>query len=242
MNCMFHMEDAAYGPVGPLVEAGRAVRPVPATLTGRLVQLVPLNPAVHEDQLHEFLQGPEAESMWCYVSDGPYPNRAEFRQMLERKAASADRVYFTIVDRASHRAVGLAAYLRIVPEHRVVEVGSIQYSPRLQHSAGATEAMYLMARHAFEDLGYRRYEWKCNALHTRSRKAALRLGFQFEGIFHQHMIIKGRSRDTAWFAMLDRDWPARKAAFEKWLDPGNFDSEGRQKTRLSVINGVLAEA
>lgn len=239
MNWVNDMENAAYGPVGPVVEGGSAVRPVRTTLTGRLVQLVPLDPTAHENQLYEFLQGPEAESMWCYVPDGPYPDRADFRQMLERKAASEERVYFTILNQASRKAVGLAAYLRIVPVHRVMEVGSIQYSPRLQHSAGATEAMYLMARHAFEDLGYRRYEWKCNALHTRSRKAALRLGFQFEGIFHQHMIVKGRNRDTAWFAMLDRDWPARKAAFEKWLDPENFDSEGRQKTRLSVINEAV---
>lgn len=229
-----------YGSLGPEVAGGAAVRPKPAVLAGRLVTLMPLDPMAHGGELREFLQGPEAESMWRYMSDGPYPEPAAFRAMLERKAASAERVYFTIVENAGKRAAGLAAYLRIVPEHRVMEVGSIQYSPRLQHSAAATEAMYLMARHAFEDLGYRRYEWKCNALHERSRKAALRLGFQFEGVFREHMIIKGRSRDTAWFAMLDRDWPARKTAFERWLDPANFDSNGRQRSRLSVLNGVPA--
>jgi RimJ/RimL family protein N-acetyltransferase len=126
--------------------------------------------------------------------------------------------------------------LRITPAHRVIEVGSILYTPGLQRTAGATEAMYLMARHAFEDLGNRRYEWKCDALNAPSRRAALRLGFQFEGIFRQHMIIKGRNRDTAWFAMLDRDWPRRRANFERWLDPSNFDAHGNQKESLSRLN------
>ena len=123
--------------------------------------------------------------------------------------------------------------MRIEPAHRVIEVGSILYTPALQQTTGATEAMYLMARHVFEDLGYRRYEWKCNALNQSSRRAALRLGFTFEGIFRQHMIVKGRSRDTAWFSMLDSEWPARKAAFERWLSPANFDREGRQREPLS---------
>jgi RimJ/RimL family protein N-acetyltransferase len=124
--------------------------------------------------------------------------------------------------------------MRIEPVHKVIEVGSILYTRLLQRTAAATEAMYLMARHIFEDLGYRRYEWKCNALNEPSRSAALRLGFSFEGIFRQHMIVKGLNRDTAWFAMLDSEWPARKRAFEEWLDPSNFDEEGRQKTRLNA--------
>jgi hypothetical protein len=126
--------------------------------------------------------------------------------------------------------------MRIEPEHRVIEVGSILYTPRLQRTIGATEAMYLMARHVFEDLGYRRYEWKCNALNSPSRSAALRLGFTFEGIFRQHMIVKGRNRDTAWFSMLDSEWPRRKIAFERWLDPSNFDASGRQKISLSAMH------
>jgi RimJ/RimL family protein N-acetyltransferase len=124
----------------------------------------------------------------------------------------------------------------MAPKDRCIEVGAILFSPALQRTRGATEAMYLMARHVFEDLGYRRYEWKCNALNQPSRRAALRLGFTFEGIFRQHMIIKGRNRDTAWFSMLDREWPARKAAFERWLDPTNFDPQGRQKSALSLLN------
>jgi RimJ/RimL family protein N-acetyltransferase len=126
--------------------------------------------------------------------------------------------------------------MRIEPRHRVIEVGSIVFAPALQQTRGATEAMYLLARHVFEDLRYRRYEWKCDALHERSRRAALRLGFAFEGIFRQHMIIKGHNRDTAWYAMLDRDWPYRKLEFERWLAPANFDSSGRQLTPLSMVS------
>jgi RimJ/RimL family protein N-acetyltransferase len=126
--------------------------------------------------------------------------------------------------------------MRIEPAHRVIEVGSILFTSRLQRTVGATEAMYLMARHVFEDLGYRRYEWKCNALNAPSRRAALRLGFTFEGIFRQHMLVKGRNRDTAWFSMIDSEWPQRKASFERWLDPSNFDAQGRQKVSLSAIN------
>ena len=128
--------------------------------------------------------------------------------------------------------------MRIEPAHRVIEVGSILYTRQLQRTPLATEAMYVMARHVFEDLGYRRYEWKCNALNAPSRRAALRFGFTFEGIFRQHMIVKGRNRDTAWFSMLDSEWPARKASFERWLDPSNFGPDGRQKVALSVLNNA----
>jgi RimJ/RimL family protein N-acetyltransferase len=129
----------------------------------------------------------------------------------------------------------MAALMRIEPEHPVIEVGSILYTPALQRTRGATETMYLLARHVFEELGYRRYEWKCNALNEASRRAALRLGLTFEGIFRQHMIVKGRRRDTAWFSMLDCEWPVRKAGFERWLDPSNFDANGQQKSSLSVL-------
>ncbi len=157
---------------------------------------------------------------------------------LQKAAVSEDPMFFAILDRASGAAVGYAAYMRIEPVHRVIEVGSILYTPQLQRTPLATEAMYLMARHVFEDLGYRRYEWKCNALNAPSRRAALRFGFTFEGIFRQHMIVKGRNRDTAWFSMLDSEWPARKANFERWLDPSNFGPDGRQKVSLSMLNGA----
>jgi RimJ/RimL family protein N-acetyltransferase len=172
------------------------------------------------------------------MADGPFADFAAFELQLRRKAASEDPLFFAIVDKADGSAKGYASYLRIEPAHRCIEVGNILYSPALQHTPGGTEAMYLMARHVFEELGYRRYEWKCNALNERSRRAALRFGFQFEGIFRQHMIVKGRNRDTAWFSMLDCEWPERKRGFEQWLSPTNFDEAGRQKISLSSLNNV----
>ena len=174
--------------------------------------------------------------MWQYLFEGPFADRAAFDLHLRRIAASEDPLFLAILDNATGSAVGYASYMRIEPVHRVIEVGSILYTPRLQQTTLATEAMYLMARHVFEDLGYRRYEWKCNALNAPSRRAALRFGFTFEGVFRQHMIVKGRNRDTAWFSMLNSEWPARKANFERWLDPSNFGADGRQKVALSALN------
>jgi RimJ/RimL family protein N-acetyltransferase len=228
-------EESASIQVSGLVDARPAKLPRPITLEGRIVTLRPIQVDTDAVDLYQASHGPEAEQLWRYLSEGPFPDRASFDANLSQKAVSADRLFFTIVDKASGRAAGLACYLRMDPANRVIEVGHILYTPALQRTAGATEAMYLMARHAFEDLGYRRYEWKCNALNAPSRRAALRLGFTFEGIFRQHMIVKGRNRDTAWFAMLDSEWPARKAAFESWLDPSNFDPSGQQKKSLQTI-------
>jgi RimJ/RimL family protein N-acetyltransferase len=179
------------------------------------------------------------------MPDGPFATRGELDEVLAAKAISKDPLFFAILDNTSLDNTGLdnttgeaqghASFMRIEPKHRVIEVGGIMFGPSLQRTRGATEAMYLMAKLAFEELGYRRYEWKCNALNEPSRQAALRLGFTFEGIFRQHMIIKGVNRDTAWFSMLDSEWPARKAAFERWLDPANFDSAGRQITSLRAL-------
>jgi RimJ/RimL family protein N-acetyltransferase len=235
------IEDAKSGaatPIGPRVDASPAKRPERTTLPGRLVTLTPLDPVIHGDALYEGTRGGGADSLWLYLFEGPFPDREAFDMHLQRMAASEDPLFFTILDRASGTAAGYAAYMRIEPAHRVIEVGSILYTPRLQQTVQATEAMYLMARHVFEDLGYRRYEWKCNALNAPSRRAALRFGFTFEGIFRQHMIVKGRNRDTAWFSMLDSEWPVRKANFERWLDPSNFDPDGRQKIALSAVNGT----
>ncbi len=201
-------------------------------LEGRTVSVTSLDPAKHASDLYEATHGTEREGIWRYMSDGPFDNADTFRESLEKKAASEDPLYFAIVDRASGKAVGHAAYLRIDTVNGVIEVGGIVYAPSFQRTTGATEAMYLMARHAFEELAYRRYEWKCNALNKASRGAALRLGFTFEGIFRQHMRVKGQNRDTAWFAMLDGEWPDRKVDFERWLDPNNFDEDGRQKSPL----------
>jgi RimJ/RimL family protein N-acetyltransferase len=222
--------------VGERVDAAPARRLHRMKLEGRVVSVVPLDPLVHGEKLFEGTHGPENDDLWRYLFEGPFATRAAFDSHLEQKAQSDDPLFFAILDKSSRDAVGCAAYMRIEPTHRVIEIGSILYTSRLQRTIGATEAMYLMARHVFEDLGYRRYEWKCNSANAPSRRAALRLGFTFEGIFRQHMIVKGRNRDTAWFSMLDSEWLKRKAAFERWLDPANFDGEGRQKVSLSGIN------
>jgi RimJ/RimL family protein N-acetyltransferase len=221
-------------PIGPEVATHEAQRPERTRIEGRDVVLVPIDVAAHGPSIYALSHGPEREALWAYLWDGPYPSEQAFLDDLARKAASADPFFYAIVDRTTGRAIGYASYLRITPRDRVIEVGSILFTPALQRTRGATEAMYLMARYAFDTLGYRRYEWKCNALNAPSRRAAARLGFTFEGVFRQHRIVKGRSRDTAWFAMIDGDWPAIRAAFEAWLDPANFDGAGRQRTPLRM--------
>jgi RimJ/RimL family protein N-acetyltransferase len=229
--------DPASGlPIGPRVDATPARRPERVTLTGPRVIIAPIDPEAHTEALYASTRGPEGDRLWLYLYDGPYADREALRASLAHKAASSDPLYFAILDAATGQAVGHAAYLRIEPAHRCIEVGGILYTAALQRTPAATEAMYLMARHVFEDLGYRRYEWKCNALNAASQRAARRLGFTFEGIFRQHTIAKGRNRDTAWFSMLDREWPARKAAFERWLAADNFDEQGRQRTSLAELN------
>ena len=230
--------DSSDQPIGEVVDAHPAGRPARTTLAGRCVALAPLDAAAHADALFEAANGGEKDRVWTYLFDGPYADRAAFRANIEAKAASEDPLFFAILDKPSGRAVGYQTFLRIEPAHRVIEVGNILYTPAMQKTIGATEAQYLFARHVFDDLGYRRYEWKCNALNAPSRRAALRYGFSFEGVFRQHMIVKGRNRDTAWYAMLDSEWPARKAAFEQWLAPGNFDAAGRQRIALSALNGI----
>jgi RimJ/RimL family protein N-acetyltransferase len=219
-----------------LLEGSTVKGPVRQTLDGWVVRLEPLNPATHAEALYEGAHGTERERLWRYLFEGPFPNRRAFDDFLERVSSQTDPLFFAIVDKTSGLAVGYASYLRIEPLHRCIEVGNILYTPRLQQTAGATEAMYLMARHVFEDLAFRRYEWKCNALNEPSRRAATRLGFTFEGIFRQHMIVKGHNRDTAWYSMIDSEWPSRRANFESWLDPSNFDAGGRQKLSLSALN------
>ena len=200
------------------------------------MEVRPLDPPVHGDALFRAMAGPENRDLWTYLKAGPFEDRASFESYLKTQSALEDPLCFAIVDRRSDAALGLASYMRIEPAHGVIEVGSIVFSRPLHRSTGATEAMYLMARHAFEELGHRRYEWKCNALNLASRNAALRLGFRFEGIFRNHMVVKGRSRDTAWFSIVDSEWPARREAFERWLDPSNFDESGRQRISLSSLN------
>lgn len=215
-----------------------ATPPSAVVLTGRLVTLQKLDPARDTPPLFNAVKG--HNELYDYLFDEPPVDEKALYESLTAKAAKTDPFFFAILDNATHAAFGTASYLRIEPVHRVIEVGNILFSPLLQRTAHATEAMYLMAKHAFEDLGYRRYEWKCNALNAPSRNAALRLGFSFEGIFRQHMIIKGANRDTAWFAMLDSEWPGCKQAFEAWLDPSNFDADGKQKRSLATIRAAIA--
>jgi RimJ/RimL family protein N-acetyltransferase len=236
------MTDAsATQPIGPVVDAHAAKRPERVILKGRWITLVPLNAEAHAKDLFEGSNGDaERERVWTYLFNGPFATLAEFAADVELKAKAADPHYFAILDNASGRAVGYASLMRIDPPNRVIEVGGIMYTPAMQRRPGATEVQYLFARYVFDELGYRRYEWKCNALNAPSRRAAERFGFTFEGIFRQHMIVKGRNRDTAWFAMLDSEWPARKAAYERWLAPENFDAQGRQKLSLSELMAQAA--
>lgn len=224
--------------VGEIVKDLAPARPPQRqTLEGRFVMIEPLDPALHGDALYEGTHGDDRDELWRYLFEGPFTDRSSFDAYLQREAASEDPLFFTIVDKASARAVGQAAYLRVEPVHKVIEVGHIIFTAKLQRTIGATEAMFLMAQHVF-DLGYRRYEWKCNALNAPSLRAARRLGFTFEGIFRQHLIVKGRNRDTAWFSMLDSEWPERKDNFERWLDSDNFDQHGSQKLSLTELNGL----
>jgi RimJ/RimL family protein N-acetyltransferase len=172
---------------------------------------------------------------WTYLPYGPFASADDWAAAIQGVQRLSDAMFFAIVLAGSERPVGVASYLRIEPRMGAIEVGHLAYAPALQRSPAATEAMYLMMRRVFDELGYRRYEWKCDSLNAPSRRAALRLGFRFEGIFRQMMIIKGRSRDTAWFSILDAEWPALRAAFERWLDPSNFDAQGRQRARLEEL-------
>jgi RimJ/RimL family protein N-acetyltransferase len=220
-------------PIGPEVSTRMAQVPTGVILEGRFIRLEPLNPDLHADALFQATSGADNIPLWQYLFDGPFEDRLVFHDYIAKKASSRDPRFYALICKQTGTAVGHAAYMRIEPAHRVLEVGSILFSRGLQKTPAATECMYLMARHAFETLGYRRYEWKCNALNEGSRRAAIRLGFQFEGVFRQHMIIKGRNRDTAWYSMLDKDWPLCKRAFERWLHPSNFNSDGRQILSLS---------
>jgi RimJ/RimL family protein N-acetyltransferase len=236
------LEAGAGLPLGPLVDAGPAGRPSTTLLQGRFGRLEKLEPTQHGYQLWEAVNG--HDEIWTYLpSYGPFPGGAQFFEFLEwltgRTRLEHDPFSYAIVDLAG-RALGIVTLKEIRPAMRVIEIGHLVYSPTLQRTPLASEAHYLLSRYVFDTLGYRRYEWNCDALNAASRRAALRLGFTFEGIFRQHRIAKGRNRDTAWYSMLDSEWPARKAAFERWLAPDNFDADGRQLTRLNELMNPTA--
>ena len=221
---------SASSPPPPQLDWRPVPPPRPVTLRGRYVTLEPLSAERHAAALWQATEG--HDELWTWLAQGPYANGIEMMDALERWRQAESAVLLAIVPAETGLAAGWASYMRIKPAHGVIEVGNVLFSPSLQRTRAATEAMYLMAGHAFDRLGYRRYEWKCNAGNLPSRRAAARVGFTFEGIFRQHMVVKGRSRDTAWFAMLDHEWPARKRAFEAWLDPANFDENGKQLKSL----------
>jgi RimJ/RimL family protein N-acetyltransferase len=222
-------------PIGPPVDARPAPRPGPVTLDGRYGRVERLAPP-HARALWHAVQG--HDQTWTYMSTyGPFADSAAFAEWIASRVKLDDPYSYALVDR-SGQAVGIATLMEIRPAMRVIEVGHIVYSPAVQRTPLGTEAQYLLARYVFETLGYRRYEWKCHALNAPSRRAALRYGFVFEGILRQHMIAKGHNRDTAYFSMLDSEWPARKAAFERWLAPENFDAAGKQRVSLSELNGA----
>lgn len=217
-------------------------RPLPprTPMTGRWCRVEPLDIDRHAPELHEAnLEGDG--SNWTYLMAGPFEDLERYRAWLRTMAAGGDPLFHAIVDAQTGKAVGLAAYLRIDANNGVIEVGHINYSPRLQRTVAATEAMVLMMRRVFDELGYRRYEWKCDDLNAPSHAAARRLGFTYEGLFRQALVYKGRNRDSAaWYSIIDSEWPALKQSFEKWLDPSNFDDDGSQRTRLDLRRGPSA--
>ena len=212
--------------------------PVRAAIDGRFCRLEPLEAQTHAASLFAADKRDEAGKSWTYLNYGPFDSFEAYLAWIDRTCGGNDPLFFAIVDRNEGKALGVAAYLRIDPANGSIEVGHLHYSPLLQRKPAATEAMYLLMRHAFE-LGYRRYEWKCNAFNAASRAAAQRLGLSFEGVFRQASVSKGRNRDTAWYAAIDSEWPALNAAFTKWLDPANFDEHGRQRIRLSELTGPI---
>jgi len=213
----------------------RPPHPPRTSIRGRFCSVEPLDPASHGRDLSACLVGRENDDgRWTYLPYGPFNTHDDFAGWLERSATAEDPLFFAIVD-GGGRAIGVASYMRIDRANGVIEVGHLNYSARLQRTAAATEAMYLMMRRAFDELGYRRYEWKCDSLNAPSRRAAARLGFTYEGLFRQAVIYKDRNRDTAWFSIIDTEWPARKAAFEAWLAPENLDENARQRQPLSAF-------
>ncbi|GHF40852.1 acetyltransferase [Seohaeicola zhoushanensis] len=208
-------------------------------MEGRYARLERLDPARHAQALFDAFAG--HHWLWDYMPQGPFETAQQYRDWAEAAARGADPFFYAIIDKETDSVTGAASYLRIAPEAGSIEVGNICFSPALQRTRAATEAMALMMGWAF-DAGYRRYEWKCNALNRPSRLAAQRLGFSYEGIFRQALVVKGRNRDTAWFACIDKEWPALRAAFETWLDPVNFEASGAQKQSLSNLTAPVLVA
>lgn len=213
-------------------------RPERRVLEGRTVRLEPLDAARHGDELFEASSVPDAALRFAWLPELPPQDRASFQPWLDKAVASPDPLFFAVIDKASGKVAGRQTLMRIDPANGVAEIGNIYWGPLVARKPAATEAQFLFASHVFDDLGYRRYEWKCNNANEPSKRAAERFGFRFEGIFRQHMVVKGANRDTAWYSIIDKEWPALKSAYEAWLDPSNFDGEGRQVQRLEEFRAA----
>jgi RimJ/RimL family protein N-acetyltransferase len=230
-------------PIGhPVPNWTRRRRPLATPLVGHWCRLEPLDPARHADDLYDAISADEQGGMWTYVPHGPFGDLASFRAWVNESAGREDPLVFAIVGQEHGRAVGLAAFQKVNPQAGSIEVGHIAFSPALQGTTAATEAMVLMMATVFDELGYRRYEWQCDALNARSRRAALRLGFTYEGTFRQATVVKGNSRDTVWLSIIDTEWPRLAAAYSRWLSPDNFDGEGHQRTSLSDLTRGISQA
>lgn len=230
-------------PIGaPLPDWRGAARPPRTPISGRFCRVEPVDVDAHTPALFEGFRLDAEGRNWTYLGYGPFETERALREWMQAACLGDDPLFHTIVDLATGEAVGLASYLRIDPANGAIEVGNIHYSPRLQQKPAATEAMFLLMRRVFDELGYRRYEWKCDSRNGPSRAAAGRLGFRYEGLFRQAVVYKGRNRDTTWFSILDSEWPALKAGFEAWLDTENFDGDGRQRRRLEACRAEAAAA
>jgi RimJ/RimL family protein N-acetyltransferase len=232
---MTDLKNALGQPIGPPVP-GWTERPRPprTPIEGRYARIEILDAERHATQLFAANAADMDGGMWTYMPYGPFDLLEDYRHWVSTTGAGDDPLFHAIIDKATGKAVGVASYLRIDPRNGAIEVGHIAYAPALQRTRAATESMFLLMRRVFDELGYRRYEWKCDNANAPSRRAAERLGFTFEGIFRQAVVYKGRNRDTAWYAIIDKDWPALKAAYEAWLDPANFDAEGQQRQKLGA--------
>ncbi len=227
-------------PLGTPLDWTPAAAPRREALRGSHVLLRPLDAAADAAPLYAVSHPPQGDSaIWDYLFEGPFESAGEMGRLLAEAEASEDPLFYTLVGLPDERPLGLASYLRIQPEHGSIEIGNIWFGMPLQRTTAATEAIYLLARHAFGELGYRRLEWKCNALNAPSRRAAERFGFTFEGVFRKHLVVKGRNRDTAWYSIVDDEWPAIRAGFEAWLAPGNFGEDGVQKRSLAELRASL---
>jgi RimJ/RimL family protein N-acetyltransferase len=225
-------------PLGEKVDWTPARRPAPESLLGSHVLARPFSPEADAGPLYAASHPPEGElASWTYLPDGPYESVAHLRQTLEWAATAEDPVYFALAPLPHERPLGMVAYLNITPQFGSIEIGHVLFGMGLKRTTAATEAIYLLLRNAFDELGYRRVEWKCNALNAPSRKAAERFGFTFEGVFRKHQVVKGRNRDTAWYAITDDRWPAIRTGFQGWLAPENFEEQGRQRHSLGELIG-----